>query len=171
MRVRMSRRSYPGRHAENCCAPAAPAAPAVGRVLRYVAEYVGQCVALLVLSPPALHLKLGGQGLHWTPRQVKERRCLIAQNARFLLLGDPGRGTNPAPRVLELTCERLPQYWQEHFGYPVLAMETFVQPDRFRAPVIRRPAGSSWGSPEAVNGTGATFTRTPNIPGNSGSEP
>jgi hypothetical protein len=104
----------------------------VGRVLRYVAEYVGQWVALLVFSSPALHLKLRDQWLHWSPRQVKERRHLIAQNARFLVLGAPGRWPNLASRVLKLACERLPQDWQEHFGYPVLVMETFVDPDRFR---------------------------------------
>ena len=104
----------------------------VGRVLRYVAEYVGQWVALLVFGSPALHLKLRDQWLHWTPRQVKERRHLIAQNARFLVLGASGRWPNLASRVLKLVCERLTQDWQEHFGYPVLVMETFVDPERFR---------------------------------------
>ena len=58
-------------------------ANAVGRVLRYIAEYRGQWVALLVFSSPAFHIKLRDQWLHWSPRQVKERRHLIAQNARF----------------------------------------------------------------------------------------
>jgi len=31
-----------------------------------------------------------------------------------------------------LACERLPQDWQEHFGYPVQVVETFVDPLRFR---------------------------------------
>jgi hypothetical protein len=106
-------------------------AQAVGRVLRYVAEYEGQWVALLVFCSSALHLKLRDQWLHWNPRQVKERRHLIAQNARFLVLGAPGQWPNLASRVLKLACERLSQDWQEHFGYPVLAMETFVDPQRF----------------------------------------
>ena len=55
-------------------------AKAVGRVLRYVAEYRGQWVALLVFSSPAFHIKLRDQWLHWSARQVKERRHLIAQN-------------------------------------------------------------------------------------------
>jgi len=107
-------------------------ANAVGRVLRYVAEYQGQWVALLVFSSPALHIKLRDQWLHWSPRQVKERRHLIAQNARFLVLAAPGRWPNLASRVLKLACERLPGDWQEHFGYPVLVVETFVDPQRFR---------------------------------------
>ncbi len=107
-------------------------ANAVGRVLRYVAEYRGQWVALLVFSSPAFHIKLRDQWLHWSPRQVKERRHLIAQNARFLVLAAPGQWPNLASRVLKLVCERLAQDWQEHFGYPVQVVETFVDPQRFR---------------------------------------
>jgi hypothetical protein len=36
-------------------------ANAVGRVLRYVAEYRGQWVALVVFSSPAFHIKLRDQ--------------------------------------------------------------------------------------------------------------
>ena len=107
-------------------------ANAVGRVLRYVAEYRGQWVALLVFSSPAFHIKLRDQWLHWPARQVKERRHLIAQNARFLVLAAPGQWPNLASRVLKLVCERLPADWQEHFGYPVRVVETFVDPQRFR---------------------------------------
>ena len=104
----------------------------VGRVLRYVAEYRGQWVALLVFSSPAFHIKLRDQWLHWSPRQVKERRHLIAQNARFLVLAAPGQWPNLASRVLKLVCERLAQDWRAHFGYPVQVVETFVDPQRFR---------------------------------------
>lgn len=107
-------------------------AHAVGRVLRYVAEYRGQWVALLVFSSAALHLKPRDQWLHWLPRQVKARRHLIAQNARFLVLAAPGQWPNLASRVLKLVGERLPADWQAHFGYPVLVAETFVDPQRFR---------------------------------------
>lgn len=107
-------------------------ANAVGRVLRYVAEYRGQWVALLVFSSPALHLKLRDQWLRWSPRQVQERRHLIAQNARFLVLAAPSKWPNLASRVLQRVGERLAQDWQEHFGYPVLVVETFVDPQRFR---------------------------------------
>jgi hypothetical protein len=107
-------------------------AQVVGRVLRYVAEYRGQWVALLVFSSPALHLKLRDQWLHWSPQQVKERRHLIAQNARFLVLAAPGQWPNLASRVLRLACERLASDWQVQFGYPVQVVETFVDPQRFR---------------------------------------
>jgi hypothetical protein len=107
-------------------------ANAVGRVLRYLAEYRGQWVALVLFSSPAFHIKLRDQWLHWSPRQVKERRHLIAQNGRFLVLAAPGKWPNLPSRVLQRVCERLARDWQEHFGYPVQVVETFVDPLRFR---------------------------------------
>src|SRR6266436_477993 len=106
-------------------------ATVVGQVLRYVAEYEGRWVALLVFASPALHLKPRERWLKWSPRQVQERRHLIAQNARFLVLATAGHWPNLASRVLKLTCARLAHDWQDHFGHPVLALETFVDPQRF----------------------------------------
>jgi hypothetical protein len=107
-------------------------ATVVGQALRYVAEYEGQWLALLVFSSAAFHLKPRDRWLHWSARQVAQRRHLIAQNQRFLVLAAPGRWPNLASRVLKLTCDRLAQDWQQHFGRPVLAAETFVDPQRFR---------------------------------------
>jgi len=107
-------------------------AVAVGRVLRYVAEYAGQWVALLTFNSAAYHLKVRDRWLHWVGPQVAQRRHLIAQNSRFLVLAAPGQWPNLATRVLKLVCARLPQDWQQHYGYPVLAAETFVDPQRFR---------------------------------------
>src|SRR5437867_656451 len=105
-------------------------ANAVGRVLRYVAEYRGQWVALLMFNSAAYHLKPRDRWLHWVGSQVAQRRHLIAQNSRFLVLAAPGKWPNLASRVLKLVCARLPNDWQEHFGCPVLVLETFVDPQR-----------------------------------------
>jgi hypothetical protein len=107
-------------------------ANAVGRVLRYVAEYCGQWVALLTFNSAAYHIKLRDAWLHWVGAQVPQRRHLIAQNSRFLVLAAPGKWPNLASRVLGLTCARVPADWQQRYGYPVLAYETFVDPQRFR---------------------------------------
>jgi hypothetical protein len=112
-------------------------AHAVGAVLRYVAEYRGQWVALLVFSSPAFHLKLRDQWLHWPAREVSRRRHLLAQNARFLVRAAPGQWPNLASRVLKLACGRLSQDWRQHFGHPVLAAETFVDVRRFRGTCYR----------------------------------
>jgi hypothetical protein len=107
-------------------------ANAVGCVLRYVAEYGGQWVALLMFNSAAYHLKLRDRWLHWVGGQVAQRRHLLGQNSRFLILAAPGKWPNLASRVLKLVCGRLADDWQERFGYPVLALETFVDPQRFR---------------------------------------
>lgn len=112
-------------------------ATAIGRVLRYVAEYRGQWVAVLTFSSAALHVKPRDQFLHWPARQVKERRHLVAQNSRFLVLPTTGRWPNLASRVLKLVCARLPRDWQEAFGHPVLLVETFVDPERFKGTCYR----------------------------------
>lgn len=112
-------------------------ATAVGRVLRYVAEYRGQWVAVLTFCSAALHLKPRDRFLHWSPRQVRERRHLIAQNSRFLILASTGKWPNLASRVLKLACEQLPQDWQRQFGCPVLLVETFVDPQRFAGTCYR----------------------------------
>ena len=104
----------------------------VGQALRYVAQYEGQWLALLVFSSAAFHIKPRDRWLQWSARQVAQRRHLIAQNQRFLVLAAPGRWPNLASRVLKLVCDRLAQDWQQHFGHPVLALETFVDPQRFR---------------------------------------
>ena len=104
----------------------------VGRVLRYVAESCGQWVALLMFNSAAYPLKVRDRWLHWVGAQVAQRRHLIAQNSRFLVLAAPGKWPNLASRVLKLTCARVPLDWQQRYGYPVLAFETFVDPQRFR---------------------------------------
>jgi len=112
-------------------------AKAIGRVLRYIAEYRGQWVAVLTFCSAALHLKPRDRFLHWSARQVQERRHLIAQNSRFLVLPARDRWPNLASRVLKLACARLAPDWQNQFGHPVLLVETFVDPQRFRGTCYR----------------------------------
>lgn len=110
---------------------------AVGRVLRYIAEYQGQWVALIVFSSAAYHLKPRDRWLEWSPRQVQERRNWLAQNSRFLVLVSRTRWPNLGSKVLKLACARLPADWQKQFGEPVLALESFVDPERGRGTSYR----------------------------------
>ena len=112
-------------------------AKAIGQVLRYVAEYRGEWVAVLTFCSAALHLKPRDEFLHWPARLVKQRRHLLAQNSHFLVLPSTGRWPNLASRVLKLVCARLAQDWQNQFGHPVLLVETFVDPQRFRGTCYR----------------------------------
>ena len=115
-------------------------ANAVGQVLRYVAEYLREWVAVLTFCSSALHLKPRDQFLGWSAQQVRERRHLIAQNSRFLILPSTGPWPNLASTVLKQVCQRLPEDWDSHFGHPVLLVETFVDPQRFRGTCVLRHA-------------------------------
>jgi hypothetical protein len=104
----------------------------VGRVLRYIVEYEGQWIALIVFSSPAYHLKPRDRWLRWSPREVEERRRWLAQNSRFLVLAGTMRWPNLGSKALKLACDRLPVDWQKQFGEPVLAVESFIDPQRGR---------------------------------------
>jgi hypothetical protein len=130
---------------------------AVGGVLRYVAEYQGQWVALLTICSAALHLKPRDRFLHWLAREVSQRRHLIAQNSRFLILPSTDRWPNLASRLLKLVCRRLPQDWQRQFGHPVLLAETFVDPQRFRGTCYQAAGWQALGQTQGFERCGQDF--------------
>ena len=109
----------------------------VGRQLRYVAELDGQWVALLGWNVAAYHLKDREEWIGWSIEQRLRRRKFVAQNSRYLLLVDEGRYPNLASRVLALCTRRLSADWQASFGYGLLAVESFVDRERFSGTCYR----------------------------------
>jgi len=105
---------------------------AVGAVLRYVVTEHDRWLALLVFCSPALHIKPRDQWLEWKPTEVAQRRHLIAQNSRFLVRLNAHAYPNLASCILGLVARRISQDWQGAFGHPVLVMESFIDPKRFR---------------------------------------
>lgn len=105
---------------------------AVGAVLRYVVTHGDQWLALAVFCSAALHLKPRDQWLHWSAVDVPQRRHLIAQNSRFLVRANAQTYPNLASCILSHIARRISEDWQRAFGYPVLALETFIDPQRFR---------------------------------------
>jgi len=132
-------------------------ANAIGQVLRYVAEYQGEWVAALTFCSPALHLKPRDRFLNWSAREVPQRRHLVAQNSRFLILPSTGRWPNLASRVLTLVCDQLPGDWQAHFGHPVLLVETFVDPQRFRGTCYHAAGWQALGQTQGYERRGQDF--------------
>jgi hypothetical protein len=132
-------------------------AHAVGQVLRYVVQYHGEWVAVLTFCSAALHLKPRDRFLKWTARQVCERRHLIAQNSRFLVLPATGRWPNLASRALKLVCQRLAGDWQAQFGHPVLLVETFVDPNRFRGTCYKAAGWQALGQTQGYERCGQDF--------------
>lgn len=108
-----------------------------GQSLRYVAEVEGQWVALLTFSAPALHLKARERWIGWSPRQRARRLGFVVSNSRFLVLSARQRYPNLASRVLGLVLRRLSADWQEHWGHPVLVVESFVDESLYRGTCYR----------------------------------
>ena len=107
----------------------------VGEQLYYVAVDARGCwLALLLFSAAAKHLKLRDQWVGWTRQQRDRRLSLVVNNSRFLILPE-AHISNLGSRVLRLTLDRLSADWQARYGHPVLAVETFVDPEQFNGTV------------------------------------
>ena len=109
----------------------------VGRQLRYVAELDGEWVGLLGWNVAAYHLKPREEWIDWSEEQRLKRRKFVAQNSRFLLLVEPGEYPNLASRILSLCTRRLSGDWQKAFGHRLLAVESFVDPQRYSGSCYR----------------------------------
>lgn len=108
-----------------------------GQSLRYVAEVDGQWVALLTFSGAAPHTKAREQKIRWTPRQRARRLCFVVNNSRFLVLPDRQRYPNLASRVLALCLKRLNTDWPQHWGHPVVLVESYVDESQYRGTCYR----------------------------------
>ena len=128
-----------------------------GQSLRYVAQVEGQWVALLTFSAPALHVKAREQRIGWSPRQRARRLGLVVNNSRFLVLPERQRYPNLASRVLGQVLRRLSADWQEHWGHPVLVVESFVDESRYRGTCYRACGFQAVGATEGFQRTSRDF--------------
>jgi hypothetical protein len=114
-------------------------AQVVGEQLRYVAQYQGQWVALLLWNAAAYKLKLREQWIGWSERQKRRRLPLVVNNSRFFI-PEPFHIPNLASKVMKLTLQRLSADWEQAYGHAVLIVETFVDPEQFRGTTYRASA-------------------------------
>ena len=109
---------------------------AFGEQVFYVATINGTWVALLAWAAAALKLKSRDLWIGWDSVARTRRLKLIANNVRFLVL--PGwQIPNLASRVLAMNLKRLSSDWEMFYGHPILVVETFVDPERFRGSCYR----------------------------------
>ena len=114
--------------------------PKIGDTIRYVAELEDRWVSLLSFSAPALKCSPRDQWIGWGYRHQYDRLNLVANNSRFLIL--PGcHYKNLASQILSRLRHRIQQDWLDHFGHPLLLLETFVDPQRFHGTLYR---ASNW---------------------------
>ncbi len=110
--------------------------PKIGETLRYVVVWREQWIALLSFSAAALKCSARDRWIGWDFRHQYDRLKLVVNNSRFLILPD-WHVPNLASRILSLCQKRLRRDWQETFGHPVVLLETFVDPRRFRGTIYR----------------------------------
>ena len=103
----------------------------VGERLIYIAvDKHGGWVGVLGFCAAAKYLRHRDEWIGWTHEQRRRRLALVVNNARYLLV--PHRTVpNLGSRVLKLALARLSADWQHKYGHPLMAVESFVDPERF----------------------------------------
>jgi hypothetical protein len=120
----------------------------VGEQLRYVAEVNGVWVALLGWCAATLKSAPRRAWIGWDVVQERQRLHLVANNARFVMLGV--RVPHLASRILALNRACLSRDWEESYGHPVLLAETFVDSARYRGTCYRAAGWEEIGQTQGV---------------------
>jgi Domain of unknown function (DUF4338)/DDE_Tnp_1-associated len=139
------------------------ALPKISETLWYVATWHEEWLALLSFSASALKCAARDLWIGWDFRHRYSRLRLIVNNSRFLILPD-WHVANLGSRVLSLCQRRLASDWAARFGHRVLLLETFVDPQRFRATVYRAANWVYVGNTRGFRRTRHGYTATPQSP-------
>jgi hypothetical protein len=139
------------------------ALPKIGNTLWYVATWEGEWLALLSFSAAALKCGARDRWIGWDFRHQYDRLNLIANNSRFLIL-PPCHHRNLASRVLSLCQRRIQADWVERFGYPLLLLETFVDPTRFVGTIYRAANWQYVGDTRGYQRIRGGYSHTPQTP-------
>ncbi len=136
------------------------ALPKIGHTLWYVATWQGQWLALLSFSAAAWKCAARDAWIGWDFRHQYDRLHLIANNSRFLILPEH-HYPNLASRVLALCERRLAADWRAHFGYPLLLLETFVDPRYFHGTLYHAANWRYVGDTRGFRRTRAGYSMAP----------
>jgi hypothetical protein len=139
------------------------ALPKISETLWYVATFGDQWVALLSFSAPALKCSPRDRWIGWDFRHQYDRLKLVTNNSRFLIL--PGwHFPNLASRILSLCQKRLLADWQATFGHPIVLLETFVDPQRFRGTIYKAANWIYVGDTKGFHRTRQGYSAKPRVP-------
>ena len=137
------------------------ALPKIGNTIWYIATYKKKWHALIVFSAAALKCSARDHKIGWNFRNQYDRLRLLANNSRFLILPQ-SHHKNLASKILSLCYRRIRNDWINRFGYPLLLLETFVDPTRFDGTIYKAAnwehVGYSKGYQRISSGYSATRT-------------
>ena len=101
---------------------------AIGKQISYAVHYRGEWVAVLIFSKAIEDNLKRDAEIGWSKEQRKERIKHIANNSRYLIIPKFQGVKNLASKVLAMATDRLSSDWLRHYGFPILAVETYVDP-------------------------------------------
>jgi hypothetical protein len=139
------------------------ALPKIGETLWYVAAWRTEWVGLLSFSASALKCEARDHWIGWDFRLKYGRLKLIANNSRFLIMPD-WHIQNLGSRILSLCQKRLREDWKQTFGHPVVLLETFVDPKRFKGTVYKADNWLYVGNTKGFRRTRLGYSATPESP-------
>lgn len=100
-----------------------------GEQMRYVVTYRGKWVAFLYFQHATRHSRERDSLIGWDKKTRQKRRKYISGNARFLVLEEFSGIRNLGSKCLSLIERRISEDWIRKYGHPILALETYVDPD------------------------------------------
>jgi len=103
--------------------------PMAGAQLRYLIRCTHGWIGALGFGASAKSLKERDRLIGWNQEERRARGHQIVCNWRYLILPTV-QVKNLASHVLGRCARRLPQDWQERYGYRPVLLETFVQAER-----------------------------------------
>lgn len=139
------------------------ALPKIGHTLWYVASFRKLWLALIGFSAAAWKCAARDEWIGWKFRYQYDRLHLVANNSRFVILPEH-HYPNLASRVLALCERRIAEDWRERFGYPLLLLETFVDPRYFHGTVYRAANWLYVGDTRGFRRTRQGYSHTPQHP-------
>ena len=133
----------------------------VGEHLKYLVFADGRPVACLAWSSSPRHLGCRDRYIGWSITARRRNVHLLAYNTRFLILPWV-EVPHLASHLLGRIARAIADDWQRLYHHPVLFLETFVDPQRFRGTCYR---AANWTCLGRTTGRGKDdLTHQPNRP-------
>lgn len=124
--------------------------------MKYVVLLDGHWVALIGWGGAALKCAVRDRWINWPEERKYERLQLIANNQRFLILQGVSI-KNLASKALALNVRRLPADWEDVYNHPIVMVETFVDPSRFKGTCYRAAGWVPLGSTSGYGRNGGVY--------------
>jgi hypothetical protein len=134
--------------------------PLTGAQKRYLVFAGNRLLALLGFGASAWQVAGRDRFIGWSGEQRKRNLQFVVNNARYLI--PPWvKCHNLASRILSMAAKRLPDDWQQHYGYRPVLLETFVHKDRFNGTCYR---AANWIHVGQTSGRGKLGGNQPLLP-------